>query len=113
LVLPLNILIIVIVFITFVTCSSLECRDFVVQMLVVLEFTTAVGLIVYVESNRGMDFSVTIVQLFFRGHEQLQLQLQEQEQEAGQGQGQEADVELPKVESTAEEKEGIEAAARV
>jgi len=119
LVLPLNILIIVIVFITFVSCSSLECRDFVVQMLVVLEFTTAIGLIVYVESNRGMDFSVTIVQLFFRGHEQLQLQLQEQgqEQEAGQGQGQgqgqEAEVELPKVESTAEEKEGVEAAARV
>ena len=120
-VLPLNVFIIIIVFITFVSCSSLDCRDFVVQMLVVLEFTTAIGLIAYVESNRGIDFSVTVLQQNFLGHEQQQLQGQGQEQGRGRGQRQQAEVELPTVEagspqsqpSTAEEKEGIEAAARV
>jgi hypothetical protein len=101
-VLPINIVLIVVVFIVFISCDSFGCRDFVVQTVVVLEFTTAVGLILYVESHRGMDFSRTVLQLFFK--EQQEPHGQEAEALSPE-QGQEAEG------KEAEEKVGFELTA--
>ena len=47
----------------FVGCRTRDCLEFVVQMLVVVEFQVAIGLLVYVESFRGAELARSFVRV--------------------------------------------------
>jgi len=47
----------------FVGCHTRDCLDYVVQMLVVVEFQVAIGLLVYVESFRGAELARSFVRV--------------------------------------------------
>jgi len=98
LVFPLTVSLMLTVLLVFISCRTPDCDAYVVQMLVVVEFITALGLIVYVESFRGAAMNEAFVCLLWgergdRGESsaatqiQTQAQIQTQIQTQAQGQG--------------------------
>lgn len=92
LVFPLTVSLMLTVLFVFISCRTPDCDAYVVQMLVVVEFVTALGLIVYVESFRGVAMDEAFVCLLWgergdrrEGSAATQMQTQTQTQAQAQG----------------------------